>query len=255
MNEIEIIIKVYSDELYMNHIKTLTCDVECEIDADGDVIYADGWDITIGDTIDENCDKDEWKRAFSYSHSSKSVDEFYNDDGEASGIHSRSSSERFTPYVILIGDNQIDEFESKFLDKKTISKSLVDLDAYFSKLYEHPERYARFINEILMQRNQKLEHLDVVFEPEINSLQMLQWNEHYKYMFYITKRGDFFEFVKVSRSFDTYKKVEESLDYILDEVDSSSKKTLEDIIEKLEILRDNAWENLLNLSLSRKHLE
>lgn len=255
MNEIEVIIKVYSDNIYLNHVKTLTCEVECEIDADGDVIYAYGWDIAIGDAIEENCGKNQWKRAFAYSQSSASVDEFFNDDGEVVHISARSPNEPFIPYVILIGDSQINGFESKFLDKKTISKSLDNLDEQFSKLYEHPERYASFINEILIQRNQKLEHLDVVFEPEINSLQMLQWNEHYKYMFYITKRGDFFEFVKVSRSFDTYKKVEESLDYILDEVDSVSKKTLEDFIEKLDGLRDNSWENLLNLSLSRKHLE
>lgn len=254
MNEAKVIIKVYSDDLYFNHIETLTCDVECEIDADGDLTYAYGWDIAIGNAIDENCDKDEWKRAFAYSHTLKNVDEFFNDDGEANNIHTWSQLP-FTPFVILIGDSQIDGFQSKFSDKKTISKSLDDLDEQFSKLYEHPERYANFINEILIQKNENFEHLDVVFAPEINSLQMLQWSEHYKYMFYITKRGDFFEFVKVSRSFDTYKQVEESLDYILDEVDSASKKALEEIIERLDDLRDNSWENLLNLSLARTHLE
>ena len=254
LNEIEVIIKVYSDEIYLNHIKTLTCDIECEIDTDGDITYAYGWDITIGETIDKNCDKSEWKRAYAYNNLTKNVDEFFNDDGEANGIHTRSQMP-FTPYVILIGDIQIDEFESKFLGKLTISKSLDDLDEHLSKLYEHPERYANYINKILIQKNQNFQHVDIVFEPEINSLQMLQWKEHYKYMFYISKHDYFFEFMKVSRSFDTYKNVEESLEYILDEVDLASKKTIENFIKDLEGLRENSWESLLNLSLARQYLE
>lgn len=255
MNEVEVTIKVYSDELYFNQIKTLTCDVEVEYDSDGNMTYAYGWDITIGDTIEENCDKDEWKRAFAFSNSSQSVDEFFNDDGEVINIHARSPDEKFIPFVILLGDSQVQGFESIFSGKKTISKSPQNLDKYFSKLYSHPERITLFINEILGQQKINLKHLDVVFEPEINSLQMLQWNEHYKFMFYITERGDFYDFVKVSRQFDTYKEVENSLDFILNEVDSSSKQIIDDFITQLSVLRGNSMGNLLNISLARRKLD
>lgn len=255
MNTIEVIIKVYADDLYFKLIKTLTCEVECEYDDDGDMSYSYGWDITIEKTIEKNCDSDEWKRAFSYSHSSASVDEFFNEDGEIINTAARGPTEPFTPFVILLGESQVQGFKSKFAGKKYFSKSTSDLDPQFTKLYEHPERTTEFILHILEERGHTVKHLDVVYDPDIKSLQFLQWNEHYKPMFYLTKRDDLFEFIKVIRQFETYKKVENDFVFLLDEVDLSSKKIIDDFIQNLEVLKENSWNTLLNLSLERIQLD
>jgi hypothetical protein len=254
MNEIEVTIKVYSDILCLNELTTLTCDVYCEYDEDGQMSYGYGWDITIADEIEENCEANEWKMAITYSLGNSHVAEFLNVDGEAKFIHSPNKVP-FTPFAIFIGKSKLKDIKSKFKKKIIVNKSSNEIDEIFGQLYQHPEAMARLLSEILKIRGLNFNHFDYVYEPDIKNLQMLQWVEHYDHMFYITKFEDVVALRRVRRQYEVFNEIQDSLKYVVDELDGADKRIVTNFVKKLDQMRNNAWDRLLNLSLARTHLE
>jgi hypothetical protein len=254
MSQTEVIIKIYADDFYSELDNQTSCNVECEFDKNGRVSYAYGWDTTIADSIQSCVHRSDWKRAVSAGCDETVVRVFYNTENGPKVLNEACSSP-FNPFVLMVGDQSIDNLEERFIDKRIYSISDGMFDFIHSQIHDGHESIGLLFSDILELVDESFSQFDVVYEPEIRSLQMFQWSEPYAHIFYFATQKDIDEFRLICSRLKEFEKLLLSLFRLTLNMNDSDRASLKDFIKNIERLKEDTWQSLLSMSLAKTHLE